>query len=186
MPTKFVVSRNSQRSVSGAVGWYVSPFASIISMGWNPSCCFVVRSVSRSSRICCLGLGHFCSCAHSTVHCCWSAVKAPALLLWSWQTRYATITNIPSSYLPRIVAQVYCPIGPCPVLLTLPMLLQVIDGPKGCSLYCLNLKCRAPLGRLLQPDLTCWWRDVWTNSYVDSTRVGLFRCIHRVHVMFST
>ena len=34
------------------------------------------------------------------------------------------------------------------------------DGPEGRSLYCLNLNCRAPPGRLLQPDLTGWWRDV--------------------------
>ena len=27
------------------------------------------------------------------------------------------------------------------------------DGPEGCSLYCLNLNCRVPPGRLLQPDL---------------------------------
>ena len=33
-------------------------------------------------------------------------------------------------------------------------------GPEGRSLYCLNLNCRAPPGRLLQPDLTGWWRDV--------------------------
>jgi hypothetical protein len=33
-------------------------------------------------------------------------------------------------------------------------------GPKGRSLYCLNLNCRAPPGRFLQPDLTGWWRDV--------------------------
>ncbi len=35
-----------------------------------------------------------------------------------------------------------------------------IVGPEGRSLYCLNLNCRAPPGRLLQPDLTGWWRDV--------------------------
>jgi hypothetical protein len=34
------------------------------------------------------------------------------------------------------------------------------DGPKGRCLYCLNLNCRAPLGRFLQLDLTGWWRDV--------------------------
>ena len=28
------------------------------------------------------------------------------------------------------------------------------DGPEGRSLYCLNLNCRAPPGRLLQSDLT--------------------------------
>jgi hypothetical protein len=33
-------------------------------------------------------------------------------------------------------------------------------GPEGRSLYCHNLTCRAPLGRLCQPDLTGWWRDV--------------------------
>ena len=34
------------------------------------------------------------------------------------------------------------------------------DTPKGRSLYCLNLNCRVPPGRLLQPDLTGWWWDV--------------------------
>jgi len=31
-----------------------------------------------------------------------------------------------------------------------------------------------------------WWRDVWPNSYVDSTRYGLFRMPNRARVMFST
>jgi len=34
------------------------------------------------------------------------------------------------------------------------------NGPEGRSLYCLNLNCRASPGRLFQPDLTGWWRDV--------------------------
>ena len=63
---------------------------------------------------------------------------------------------------------------------------QLNNGPKGRSLYWLNLNCRASLGRLLQPDLTGWWWDVWPNSYVDSTRFGLFRCPHRARVLFST
>ncbi len=33
---------------------------------------------------------------------------------------------------------------------------HTVDGPKGRSLYCLNLNCRAPPGRLLQPDLSRW------------------------------
>ena len=36
----------------------------------------------------------------------------------------------------------------------------ITSGPEGRSLYCLNLNCRAPPGRLCQPDLTGWWRDV--------------------------
>ncbi len=28
------------------------------------------------------------------------------------------------------------------------------SGPEGRSLYCVNLNCRAPLGRLLQPDFS--------------------------------
>jgi hypothetical protein len=67
-----------------------------------------------------------------------------------------------------------------------PFATTIGDGPEGRSRYCLNLNCRAPPGRFLQPDLMGWWRDVWPNSYVDSTRVGLFRCPHRARVMFST
>ena len=37
---------------------------------------------------------------------------------------------------------------------------KLSDGPKGRSLYCLNLNCGAPPGWLFQPDLTGWWRDV--------------------------
>jgi hypothetical protein len=41
-----------------------------------------------------------------------------------------------------------------------PFATTIGDGPEGRSLYCLNLNCRAPPERFLQPDLTGWWRDV--------------------------
>jgi len=63
---------------------------------------------------------------------------------------------------------------------------HVNGGPEGRSLYCLNLNCRAPPGRLLQPDLSFQWAILYPSSYIDSTRFGLFRMPHHARVLFST
>ena len=60
------------------------------------------------------------------------------------------------------------------------------DGPKGHSLYCLNLNCRAPPGRFFRSDLSFRWAILCASSYIDSTCFGLFRMPHRAGVMFST